>query len=88
MVSDAHLLPVAGRRDGYLAFSYRLNKTAIADLIHWVECSDDMSPGSWAAEAIPSSQMDMGGYWLVTTVDQHLISSSLRRFMRLHVVKP
>ncbi|MCF7674693.1 MAG: hypothetical protein K9M97_05070, partial [Akkermansiaceae bacterium] len=86
-VSDAHLLPVAGLQDGSLTLSYRRNKNA-TDVIHSVECSDDMSPGSWAAEAIPIGQVDMGGYWLVTAVDQHLISSSPRRFMRLTVEKP
>jgi len=79
-------LPTSTRQDGYLALTYRKNKTA-TDVTYTVQAADALTGNAWAPATTVVSQTDGGSYWLVTVRDSVPYAGQSRRFMRLWVVK-
>ncbi|MEI6675861.1 MAG: cadherin-like beta sandwich domain-containing protein [Verrucomicrobiota bacterium] len=79
-------LPTVAQQDGYLALTYRKNKTA-TDVTYTVQAADDLTGNSWGPATIVLSQTDEGDHWLVTIRDNVPYAGQSQRFMRLQLSK-
>ena len=77
-------LPTISPQAGYLTLTYRKSKLA-TDVTYTVRATDSLTANSWITATTVLSQIDEGGYWLVTVRDTVPYAGHSSRFMRLQV---
>lgn len=86
MICGTAGLPTVAQQDGYLALTYRKNKTA-TDVTYTVQVAEDLTGNAWTPATTVVSQTDQGDHWLVTMRDTVPYAGQAQRFMRLQVEK-